>query len=70
MQLQEELVSTENRVGFARQHYNDCVASYNTGIQQVPGNMVASFGNMKPMVFMELPEGEKQAVQAPPKVSF
>lgn len=70
LQLQEEIVSTENRVGFARQHYNDCVASYNTAIQQVPGNFVAGFAQMKPMDFMELPEAEKQAVQSPPKVSF
>ena len=40
--LQEELVTTENRVGFARQLYNDLVARYNTRQQVFPANLVAS----------------------------
>ena len=36
--LQEELTSTENRIGFARQHYNDSVMTYNTRIQKFPDN--------------------------------
>lgn len=70
LQLQEEIASTENRVSFARQHYNDCVAVFNTSIQQVPGNLVAGYANMKPVEFFEVPDEEKQTMQAPPKVSF
>lgn len=39
--LQEELVSTENRIGFARQAYNDAVASYNTRRETFPNSMIA-----------------------------
>jgi len=42
LQLQEELVSTENRVAFARQAYNDAVMTYNTARQVFPQNLVAS----------------------------
>ena len=40
-QLQEELTSTENRIAFARQHYNDVSTQYNTKQQQFPTNLVA-----------------------------
>ena len=39
--LQEELSSTENRIAFARQHYNDSVLAYNTAIETMPSNLVA-----------------------------
>ena len=39
--LTEELVSTENRIGFARQAYNDSVTDYNDGVEQFPLNLVA-----------------------------
>ncbi len=41
MSLQEELSSTENRIAFARQHYNDSVMAYNTAIATVPSNLLA-----------------------------
>jgi LemA protein len=69
-QLQEEIASTENRVGFARQHYNDCVAAYNSATEQVPGNFVRGFGNFPHKEFFELGADEAQAVKEPPKVSF
>ncbi|MCB0321160.1 MAG: LemA family protein, partial [Bdellovibrionales bacterium] len=69
-QLQEELTSTENKVGFARQHYNDSVAVYNTSIQQIPANMVASFGGFTKKEFFELEGEEKAAAQKAPTVSF
>lgn len=40
--LMEELASTENRIAFARQAYNDAVMSYNNGREQFPGNLIAS----------------------------
>jgi len=43
--LTEELASSENRIGFARQSYNDAATDYNVGVQRFPGNLVAgAFG--------------------------
>ncbi|MCK9420149.1 MAG: LemA family protein [Nitrospirae bacterium] len=47
MQLQEELTSTENRISFARQLYNDLVANYRTKIQVFPNNFVSSMFNFQ-----------------------
>ncbi|MGB7990991.1 MAG: LemA family protein [Candidatus Methylophosphatis roskildensis] len=48
MQLSEELTSTENKVSFARQAFNDAVTFYNTAIEKFPGNMIAStFGFLR-----------------------
>ncbi len=65
--LQEQLTSTENKISFSRQFYNDSVFSYNNKIQMFPSNMVASMTGFKPGEFFEVtvPE-EKEA----PKVSF
>lgn len=68
MQLTEELTSTENKIAFARQAYNDAVADYNTAIQSFPGNFIAgvgSFRNVAQLESTEKPE-ERQAV----RVSF
>ncbi len=67
LSLMEELTSTENKVAFARQAYNDAVMSYNTTRQRFPTNMIAGTFNFGPaeMFVIEKPE-EKQA----PKVSF
>jgi LemA protein len=65
--LQEELSSTENKISFARQHYNDVVLDYNTRIAQVPANIFATLFNFKAREFFEVEEAaERQA----PKVSF
>lgn len=69
-QLQEELTSTENKISFARQHYNDSVAVYNTAIQQVPNNVIAGFGDFPAKDFFELDEAEAAAAQKPPEISF
>ena len=55
-QLQEELVSTENRIGFARQHYNDVATSYNTAQQQFPTNLVAGLAKATPAELWEIDE--------------
>jgi LemA protein len=47
MQLQEELTSTENRISFARQLYNDLVANYRTRLQVFPNNFVSSMFNFR-----------------------
>jgi LemA protein len=48
LQLQEELTSTENRIAFARQHYNDTAAIYNTAREKFPNNVVAGTFNFQP----------------------
>jgi LemA protein len=65
--LQEELTSTENKVAFARQAYNDAVMHYNTQRETFPSVVVANFLNFSPAQLFELDsEKERQA----PKVSF
>ncbi|MCB0328862.1 MAG: LemA family protein [Bdellovibrionales bacterium] len=70
LKLQEELTSTENKVGFSRQHYNDSVATYNTAIQQVPGNIIAGFVGYTAKEFFELDASEAAAAKQAPQVSF
>lgn len=65
--LQEELSSTENKVAFARQSYNDNVMFYNTYQQQFPANFFATLFKHHPV---ELFEVEDQKVKQAPKVSF
>jgi LemA protein len=66
-QLQEELTSTENKVAFARQAFNDSVLSYNNACQNFPGNLIANNFGFKPAEYLEIEAPEKRAV---PKVSF
>jgi len=62
--LQEELSSTENKIGFARQFYNDQVMQYNTRIQSVPANIVAGMFHFAAMDLFELKaEAEREAPQ-------
>jgi len=60
--LQEELTATENKVGFARQFYNDIATKYNTAIQVVPNNFSAGFGNFKPAELFEITDEAERAV--------
>ncbi len=63
-QLQEELVSTENRVAFARQRYNDDVMAYNTQRQLFPDVLIANMFNFDEAVYFELTNPEQaQPVQ-------
>ena len=68
MQLSEELSSTENRIAFARQGYNDSVMSYNVAIQQFPGSVIANSFGFKTAELLESTESpeERKAV----KVAF
>jgi len=69
MQLSEELTSTENRVAFSRQAYNDSVTEYNTYKQSFPAVLVAgAFGHGNDAVFLEFED--YAAIQKAPKVSF
>jgi len=67
LKIQEELTSTENRISFARQHYNDSVRQYNTKLEQIPTNIVKNFGDFAAMEFFEI---EDEAERAAPKVEF
>ncbi len=69
MQLNEELISTENKVAFARQAFNDSVMSYNTYRQSMPQTLfAASFGH--PLDAQMLEFEDREAIQAAPKVEF
>ena len=65
--LQEELASTENRIAFARQAYNDQVLFYNNKIQMFPSNVVAGMFNFAKRDFFEIEDAAEKSV---PKVSF
>lgn len=67
MQLQEELTSTENKIGFARQHYNRNVSQYNEAISIVPNNIVAGMFNFTEKKFFEIEDHTQREV---PTVSF
>ncbi|MBE0428607.1 MAG: LemA family protein [Thermoleophilia bacterium] len=62
-QLQEELTSTENRIAFARQLYNDVVMAYNNRTQVMPSNIVASIFGFKAREYFAVPEEEKETVR-------
>jgi LemA protein len=67
MALQEELTSTENRISFARQHFNDQVMTLNTSIESFPTNIIAGMFSFKKEEFFEV----AQAVEREPvKVKF
>jgi len=66
-QLSEELTSTENRVAFARQAFNDAVMSYNTAREVFPTVIVANMFGFAPAQLFEI---ENPAERAAPKVSF
>ena len=66
-QLQEELSSTENKIGFARQHYNRSAGQYNEAIVVFPANMIAGMFNFERKDFFELEDTAQREV---PKVEF
>jgi LemA protein len=59
MQLQEELTSTENKIAFARQFYNDSVLTFNNKVQTFPSNLIAGMFNFATRQFFEAPEAER-----------
>ena len=67
LSLQEELTSTENKVGFSRQFYNDQVMRYNNRTESVPTNIVAGLFGFTKSEFFELESPEERNV---PNVSF
>ena len=67
LRLQEELTSTENKISFARQYYNDEVNRYNVAIQVFPNSIVASFCHFEKFSFFELDNFEDRQA---PQVKF
>ena len=67
MQLSEELTSTENRVAFARQAFNDAVLAYNNTREVFPNSLVAGWFSFEPAKMLDAPAAEKREA---PKVSF
>jgi LemA protein len=67
IQLQEELTSTENKVAFARQAFNDAVLSYNNACENFPSSLIANNRGFKTAQYLEIEQPEKRTA---PKVSF
>lgn len=65
--LQEELASTENKIGFARQYYNDAAMKINNMIQMFPSNMIATMFNFHQEKYFEVAEAAEREA---PKVAF
>lgn len=69
-QLMEELTSTENKIGFARQFYNDSATGYNTAVLSFPGNLIAGRFNFQQAELWRIAEAERAAAEAAPKVNL
>ena len=67
IQLSEELTTTENKVSFARQAFNDAVMMYNNLREQFPGNIIAGWFSFKAAELLEIEDEIKRVV---PKVEF
>jgi LemA protein len=67
MQFQEELASTENKVAFSRQAFNDAVLGYNNTAENFPNNVIAGFFSFKLASFLEI---ETEEMRDAPEVSF
>jgi LemA protein len=70
MQLTEELTSTENKVAFARQAFNDSVMAYNNKREVFPSSIFAGMFNFAPATLLEIPAEQQVQVRAAPKVEF
>ena len=66
LQLQDELTHTENKVSFARQHYNDTVLEYNNAVTTFPGSIFAGSLGKSRKGMLEIPPADREV----PKVSF
>ena len=70
MQLTEELTSTENKVAFARQAFNDSVMAYNNRREVFPSSVIAGMSGFTPAALLEIPNDQQAVVRAAPKVEF
>jgi LemA protein len=63
LELQRELTSTEDKVAYARQFYNDSILSYNNKCKTFPGNIFAGMFGFKPKEYIQIAEGERKPVK-------
>jgi LemA protein len=70
MQLTEELTSTENKVAFARQAFNDMVMTYNNRREVFPNSVFAGMFGFQPATLLEIPADKQAQVREAPKVQF
>lgn len=70
MQIQEELTTTENKVAFSRQSYNDAVLGYNNKRESFPASIIANMKNFNPATSYEVSDEEREEVRKGVKVSF
>jgi LemA protein len=70
MQLTEELTSTENKVAFARQAFNDAVMAYNNKREVFPSSIFAGMFNFAPGTLLAIPVDQQAQVRAAPQVKF
>ncbi|WP_240703480.1 LemA family protein [Thermomonas aquatica] len=70
LQLTEELTSTENKVAFARQAFNDSVMGYNNRREAFPGNLFAGMFGFAAATLLEIPVDKRDQAREAPKVSF
>lgn len=67
LHFQEELTTTENKVAFSRQAFNDAVMGFNNQVENFPSNVIANFYKFKQAEFLQIESEEKRAV---PEISF
>lgn len=70
MQLTEELTSTENKVAFARQAFNDAVMAYNNRREVFPSSILAGMFNFDAATLLEIPAEKQVEVRSAPRVQF
>ncbi len=70
MQLTEELTSTENKVAFARQAFNDAVMTFNNKREVFPNSVLAGMFGFQQAALLEIPADQQEQVRAAPKVQF
>ena len=70
MQLTEELTSTENKVAFARQAFNDAVMAYNNQREVFPASVIAGSFNFEQAALLQIPADRLEEVREAPKVKF
>ena len=63
IELQKELSTTEDRIAYARQFYNDSILSYNNMVQQMPGNFFDKIYNRKEKEYLKIADSEKKNVK-------
>ena len=63
LHLQQELAAIEDKVAYARQHYNDSILSFNNATKTFPAMLFANLYGKKPKEFLKIPEAEKKVVK-------